>query len=388
VLVLKDKITFGLYIQPACLPTPTTNVYNTRGTIVGYGLTENTTTNVDRPKFVEIPSISDEECLRKSQIFSDFGSEQSFCAGEEGKRACKGDSGSGFYVKSSDSTFTVTGVVSNGSPDCDDDHVAVFTNVPNFVEWIKKEMAKGDGDKEQGNGATLNCNFYFENFYPRGHTCSSTQLTSITPDTRITRITGNFDYPNLADVELVNIEYARVTSFPDFTLVTRQIPKFKELRINFSGLKYVERRQLAKLPQLTQLILDYNHIEHLSEDVFDDLVNLEELWVSVNQIKVLPPKLLWNLPKLKRFSATENHIELIPRDFFKYNRQLELISIHSNKITRIEVDFTLLPKLTFLSLEDNTCVSGSIWCFFSCTDSDKRDLREIQQKINRNCAGN
>jgi secreted trypsin-like serine protease len=158
VLVLKDKIRFGTFVQPACLPTPTTNVFNTRGTIVGYGLTETSTTNVDRPKFVEIPSIENEDCLWESDVFKNFGSKRTFCAGERGKKACRGDSGGGFYVKSG-STYTVNGVVSAGSFNCDDDQFAIFTNVPKFVDWIKQEMAKEDEDEDQGSGVTLECDF-------------------------------------------------------------------------------------------------------------------------------------------------------------------------------------------------------------------------------------
>jgi Leucine-rich repeat (LRR) protein len=184
----------------------------------------------------------------------------------------------------------------------------------------------------------------------------------------------------VSDVDTVNIYNATVTFIPDFTLVQRQFPKFKRLYIWISGLKYVERRQLAKMPQLTSLGLNDNLIEDLPEDVFSDLVNLENLGVGFNQIKVLPPKLLWNLPKLKKFSAIGNQIELIPRDFFKNNRELEQVSINSNKITRIEVDFTLLPKLETLDLYGNTCINEDCWS--SC---EIERLREIQQKINRSC---
>jgi secreted trypsin-like serine protease len=157
-LVLKDKITFGTFVQPACLPTPTTNVFNTSGTIVGYGLTENlTTTNDNRPKFVEILSTDNENCFWDSHTFQVFGSRRTFCAGEQGKRACRGDSGGGFYVKSS-GIYIVNGVVSAGSPDCNEDRFAVFTNVPKFVEWIRQEIAK-DGVEVQGSSVTLECKF-------------------------------------------------------------------------------------------------------------------------------------------------------------------------------------------------------------------------------------
>jgi secreted trypsin-like serine protease len=155
VLLLKDIITYGTYIQPACLPKSTTNVLNTRGTIVGYGLTENTTTRENRPKFVEIPSIDKEYCLWNSHTFQVFGSNRTFCAGEWGKNPCRGDSGGGFFVKSSN-VFTVTGIVSAGSFDCDSIQFAVFTNVPNFIDWIREDMVKED--EEQVN-VTLVCSF-------------------------------------------------------------------------------------------------------------------------------------------------------------------------------------------------------------------------------------
>jgi secreted trypsin-like serine protease len=164
-LVLNHQIRFGTFIQPACLPTPTTNVFNIRGTIVGYGLSEiSNTTNENRPKFVEIPSVDLMECLWNSHTFQVAGSNRTFCAGERGKRACKGDSGSGFYVKSGSSTYTVTGVVSAGSPDCDDDQFAAFTSVPKFIGWIRQEMGnenemgQDDGNEEQVD-VTLECEF-------------------------------------------------------------------------------------------------------------------------------------------------------------------------------------------------------------------------------------
>jgi Leucine-rich repeat (LRR) protein len=215
------------------------------------------------------------------------------------------------------------------------------------------------------------------------HVCSNTQLTSITPNTRITSITGNFDYPYLSEVEKVHIYNATVTFIPDLTLVTKQLPKVKQLFITGSGLKYVERRQLASMPQLTKLSLHRNQIESLPEDVFSDLVNLENLNVGDNKIKVLPLKLLWNLTKLKIFGADDNQIELISRDLFKNNRELTSIWINDNKITRIEADFTLLSKLGLLNLNSNTCINENCWS--SC---EIERLREIQQKINRSCNSN
>jgi Leucine-rich repeat (LRR) protein len=221
----------------------------------------------------------------------------------------------------------------------------------------------------------------FFGLFSSRHQCRSSQFTSTTPDARITSITGNLDYPNLSDIETVALNNASVTFIPDLSLFTRQFPKFTRLAIDYSGLKYVERRQLAKIPQLTFLSLAFNLIESLPEDAFSDLVNLEILLVLNNQIKVLPPKLLWNLPKLKDFGADRNRIELIPRNLFKNNLELEHLWIGDNEITRIEADFTLHPQLEYLDMLMNDCISDI------CDQCDIGKLRELQQKINRNCTG-
>jgi Leucine-rich repeat (LRR) protein len=184
----------------------------------------------------------------------------------------------------------------------------------------------------------------------------------------------------MPQVEAISIGTAKVTFIPDFTVVSRQLPRFNDLTIVKSGLRYVERRQLAKIPQLMYLDIGDNIIESLPEDVFNDLVNLESLHVVRNKIKVLPPKLLSNMPKLKDFRASRNQIELIPRDFFKNNRDLKTIWINDNKIRRIEVSFMSLPKLNSLDLNKNSCVTDG-----SCNECNNNQLREIQQKIDRNC---
>jgi Leucine-rich repeat (LRR) protein len=219
-------------------------------------------------------------------------------------------------------------------------------------------------------------------FFFSPHQCFNNRLTSIVPDTRIARITGNLDYRFLSDVELIFMNKATMTFMPDFTLFVKQFPKFNRIFFSDCGLKYVERRQLAKIPQLTFISFLNNLIERVPEDAFSDLVKLEELWVSSNKIRVLPPKLLWNLPKLRRFGADKNQIELIPRDFFKNNRELKTFWINDNKITRIEVDLTLLPKLTILYMMRNSCLSDEF-----CDPCSIDQLREIQEKINRNCTG-
>ncbi|KAL7016094.1 hypothetical protein ACKWTF_016810 [Chironomus riparius] len=110
------------------------------------------------------------------------------------------------------------------------------------------------------------------------------------------------------------------------------MPNFVQLLIVVSGLKYIERTKLAKMPQLKVLNFYGNHIEHFDEDVFNDLRNLEMLAFVHNKIKVLPSKLLWNLNNLKEILSFYNPIEAIPANFFKNNKKLEKFLMKSRKM--------------------------------------------------------
>lgn len=91
VLELAMEVSFTEYIQPICLPEPNTNVFDVEGVVAGYGLTENSNTHVNLPKFIEISSISHRECLFKEPNLVQIGSPNLFCAGEKGKNPCQGN---------------------------------------------------------------------------------------------------------------------------------------------------------------------------------------------------------------------------------------------------------------------------------------------------------
>lgn len=92
-LKLKSDITFTNFIQPACLPTITTQVFEVDGFVAGYGFTEDTVEEVAEslPKFVNIESVTQETCLFSHEVISRISSPRMFCAGKRGKNPCKGD---------------------------------------------------------------------------------------------------------------------------------------------------------------------------------------------------------------------------------------------------------------------------------------------------------
>lgn len=203
---------------------------------------------------------------------------------------------------------------------------------------------------------------------------------SIEPNVQISSIDGSFtDGKTFNDVDTINIKQAKVTYVPDFTAANQKFPNFRKLYIVLSGLKYIERSKLAKMPQLEVLNFYGNEIEYFNEDVFNDLKNLEVLAFVKNNIKVLPQKLLWNLINLKEIWSYENPIEAIPIRFFKSNGKLEKAWMGYSKIKKIDVNFKALPLLNLLDLSKNECISELACSTCSLT------IEAMQDKIDSQC---
>jgi hypothetical protein len=91
-LSMKSQIIFNEYVQPICLPASDLKIFDTRGVVSGYGLSESSNgRHENRPRHVEIPSVSQETCLFSDHRLVRISSQRMFCAGEYGKNPCKGE---------------------------------------------------------------------------------------------------------------------------------------------------------------------------------------------------------------------------------------------------------------------------------------------------------
>lgn len=119
--------------------------------------------NTDFPKKVNVPIVSDGQCLRTHEAFVHITSERTFCAGgRAGEGPCQGDSGKfetnfsvlssplivwlfaggGLVLKSGRKWF-LRGIVSASLRDeasCDVNNYAVFTDVAKFIPWIRNHI--------------------------------------------------------------------------------------------------------------------------------------------------------------------------------------------------------------------------------------------------------
>lgn len=151
VVVLRDAVEFTTKFMPVCLPQPSDVV--TTGFVVGWGKSnvseESSEKLVPTPNQLEVPAVNKSHCLASVPGIEFYASDRTFCGGylNQSKSTCIGDSGGGFYLRSSSShRFNLAGIISSSMADfykgCDNEVYSLFTNVAKFVEWIGEKMEK------------------------------------------------------------------------------------------------------------------------------------------------------------------------------------------------------------------------------------------------------
>jgi secreted trypsin-like serine protease len=120
-----------------------TKVVGQVGIVAGWGKNEDGKLNTAFPKKVNVPIVSDGTCLRAHEAFVHITSDRTFCAGgRDGAGPCSGDSGGALVLKSNKKWF-IRGIVSASLRDgtgCDVNSYAIFTDIAQFVPWIKSQM--------------------------------------------------------------------------------------------------------------------------------------------------------------------------------------------------------------------------------------------------------
>lgn len=98
IAVLQNTIQFTIFVKPICIWRKTRtyrDVIGRSGLVAGWGKSEFESISSSSPMYVELPIVSNEDCLRSDMRLSKIVSRQSFCAGikDSNKGPCNGDSG-------------------------------------------------------------------------------------------------------------------------------------------------------------------------------------------------------------------------------------------------------------------------------------------------------
>lgn len=141
-IVLKHKVHFNDFVQPACMWESNDTIPVTSGVVVGYGRNEREINeNVRVPKKFQIFIHRNEECIAADVRLKAFTSDRTLC-GESiyGRFICFGDSGHGFFVKVKE-RFYLRGIISSSpkgvNNTCTSTHYGIYTNVQRFRHWIE-----------------------------------------------------------------------------------------------------------------------------------------------------------------------------------------------------------------------------------------------------------
>ncbi|XP_039450944.2 uncharacterized protein LOC120429913 [Culex pipiens pallens] len=153
VLVLNSDVEYSDFVIPICLDNRVdpdlTKLVGQRGSVAGWGLTENQTV-AQLLRTAQMPVVSHVECVQADPtLFGRYLDRGMFCAGERnGTSVCNGDSGGGFYISEGD-RWVLRGVVSFSGVDenrqCDTAQYAGFANVHNYLGWIRNVTGSRDG---------------------------------------------------------------------------------------------------------------------------------------------------------------------------------------------------------------------------------------------------
>lgn len=144
VILLRQPVEFTEYIRPICMwegSNRLKDVVDSIGTVVGWGSDGQGQTVTQTPRSINIPIVSEVDCLRSSAVFGEITASRSFCAGrKDGFGPCHGDSGSGLAILRGGQMVLrgiVSAALSGPMSSCDLSNYVVFTDVAKFVPWIR-----------------------------------------------------------------------------------------------------------------------------------------------------------------------------------------------------------------------------------------------------------
>ncbi|OXB58486.1 hypothetical protein ASZ78_009051 [Callipepla squamata] len=140
-LKLSSPAQLNSRVSPVCLASANLVLSgNMQCVTTGWGRTHTTSNALaSRLQQVTLPLISQSQCQQYwgSKITSSM-----LCAGGAGASSCQGDSG-GPLVYNNGNSWTLIGIVSWGSSNCNVNTPAVYTRVSHFRNWIDQIVAQG-----------------------------------------------------------------------------------------------------------------------------------------------------------------------------------------------------------------------------------------------------
>ncbi|CAK9294986.1 unnamed protein product [Gordionus sp. m RMFG-2023] len=166
------------------------------------------------------------------------------------------------------------------------------------------------------------------------------------------------------DLNLLYIQHNKISQL--VPVFVNQLSHLIALDVSFNNLtQLVPGTFNRNNSQLRQLFLNNNHITHLHESYFDELVSLEWLKLSKNRLYHLPDSIFSKLSQLKYLELNRNKLSEIKSLTFKGLSSLEVLKMRRNDIKILKDGaFWGLTRIQNLQLDFNEIENvGREWLY-------------------------
>lgn len=132
-----------------------------------------------------------------------------------------------------------------------------------------------------------------------------------------------------------------------------------------AGVTAVAPQTFNKFHNLKTLILDRNHLSHVSSEWFSHPDALETLRLSNNKITILDRNSLFGITNLLALNLSRNYIHTITQTSFMGMSKLRQLDLSNNNLTNLSVDVLRPLNGTKIRLDGNR---WNCSCSFSFRD--------------------
>lgn len=209
---------------------------------------------------------------------------------------------------------------------------------------------------QAGTTMTLDCIYRMEQHaWGSQYTCVAQRAVVTSFETYVTEAKGeHIEGKTNDDVQAIYF-VNQTTRYVPLDLA-KPFPNIIALRMQKSGLKFINQTTFKKQRMFRFIQLDDNEIEFIPKKTFWGQRNLESLSISGNRIKRIDSDMLLGLRNLKYFYANGNSIAVIGSSLFRDNTNLEEIFFANNKIRMIGPQLvSRIKELKFARFDGNLC---------------------------------
>uniref|UniRef100_A0A0A1WV43 Serine protease gd n=1 Tax=Zeugodacus cucurbitae TaxID=28588 RepID=A0A0A1WV43_ZEUCU len=146
ILHMQSPVGFSQFIRPICLwsESPDSSyVVGQTAFVAGWGADGRGNEVTATPKMVDTAIVSDNVCLRSSEVFSKLTTPRTICAGKrDGSGPCMGDSGGGLMLNRN-GAWTLRGIVSVGITNrgqCDLTQYVIYCDLAKHYSWVRSNI--------------------------------------------------------------------------------------------------------------------------------------------------------------------------------------------------------------------------------------------------------